>query len=218
MKKGLGAFIIVCLLIISACTSDETPADTNTINASGNSDLDTLILTNERLVDEVSEERKENDRLSERIAELEEENRTLKDDLLTYKQKVIDQENYRIDEMKLKVTIDELAKDIFHAMHTDDHDLLNELTADNITPVSANSTLEIEEEDGRLQTFHYLKLNSVNYSRQSVFEYNQDDNKFVALYTFYSAEENDVHLITEVQLTFEEEESWKLASIQYNHK
>ena len=220
MKKVFYTVFITGLLLSSGCTDDDVPTDADQnidVTIDQTEDLDTLISTNERLVQEVSNERKENDNLKERISDLENENTLLKDDLLTYKQQLIELENFRVQEINLRNDIDAISKNIFQAMHLENYSLLEDMTAENITVSEVNNTLEINGEEEDIHTFHFLQLNTVNYVRQTSFEHNNEENEILSVYTFYSAGGKDVHVDREVVLNFIKEDKWKLKSIRYNH-
>ncbi|MBU9713843.1 hypothetical protein [Evansella tamaricis] len=211
IKVLKGAIITSLFILITAC-SDGAEDDLESIEDTD--DIETLISTNQRLVEQVESEREENRVLQERLEDLEAENMSLKDNILTYRQELIEKDNLRTEELTIRNEVDELAKEIFQAMHERNHLYLEELVADNIFVDSNSDRLEIYDDEGRLYyTLHYIPLNTVNYVRQKSFQYNQESETFVAEYVLYSADSKDFQLDAGVEMTFVFDGEWKLFSM-----
>ncbi|WP_096189479.1 hypothetical protein [Evansella halocellulosilytica] len=216
MKRVAFIILFFTLPLFTACSDENSSSDLEDYEDYTDSDIDTLISTNENLANQLEQEREQMKEMLDTIDELKEENAQLKDDILTYKQQVIEVDNLRDTERQLRNELDERSKEIFQAMHEVDHVSLEELVGDNITVFSDNETIEIENEEGIVNTFHYLKLDQVNYVRQTLFQYHEEDELFTLEYTFFTAGDKDVRFDFEVILTYKNDDGWKLNSIMYN--
>ncbi|MBU9721867.1 MULTISPECIES: hypothetical protein [Bacillaceae] len=201
---------IIFLLLTGCINGDEGQLEP--IEDTG--DIETLISTNQQLVQQIESYKDENTSLQEQVKELEEENRSLKDNILTYRQELIEKDNLREEELVTRDYLDELAKEIFQAMNDRDHYFLEGIVAENIQ-VNANAeTLDMHDENGRLYyTFHYISLDSVNYIRQTSFNYDFDEEVFESEYSLTTGDSKDYTFDGGIKLTFIYEDEWRLSSI-----
>ncbi|UCZ52053.1 hypothetical protein LGQ02_14505 [Bacillus shivajii] len=207
---------LIFILMIAACSDENSSGDLEDYENLHDYDIDTLISTNEKLVNQLEHEREKNQQLIEQGKEIKEENAKLKDDILTYKQQVIQVENLRDTEQQLRNELDERSKDIFQAMHEADYMRLEEYVGKNIKVNNENEVLQVENDKGEVNTFHLLNLSQVNYVRQTQFEYDPEVDTFVLEYTFFTTGGKGMHYDFEVVLTYLKDGEWKLSSIMYN--
>jgi len=213
MKRTLFSTIIVCFLLI-ACSDKNSVEQVDTLNETD--DAETLISTNEKLVEQLEKELNEKNELLEKIESLEEENIHLKDDILTYKQKTIELEERYQTELSLRDDLDLKARQFFQYMHELEHEQLEEVVSSNISVESEDEMLKIIGPDGIEQNFHYLQLESTRYIRQKSFSFDHDEQIFSSRYDFYSATSDEkMNLDGGVELIFDYEDDWKVSSIRY---
>ncbi|WP_280769348.1 hypothetical protein [Salipaludibacillus daqingensis] len=214
MNKTLFSTMIACFLLIS-CSDESSVEQVN--NLEDTDDVETLISTNEKLVEQLEKELAEKDQLQERIVSLENENKDLKDDILTYKQQAIELEEMHHFELSLRHDLDILARQFFQSMHEEQHEKVEEVISTDIEVDAEDDTLKITEQDGIERSFHYLQLDSVVYIRQKSFSYDHDDEIFISRYEFYSATEEDekINLEGGVEIIFINDVDWKVSSIRY---
>ncbi|PYZ93590.1 hypothetical protein CR194_10525 [Salipaludibacillus keqinensis] len=213
MKKIL--LITLLFFIVMVGCSNNDPVEPAADSVDNTEDLETLISTNERLVDQLEKELEEKESLFERIQTLEEENMELKDDLLTYKQQTIEIEDRHEKELSLRHDLDYKSREFFQAMHEREHEQVEELTSSSITIDSEAEILHLTDQEGIERSFHYLQLDSVIYSRQRSFSYDHEEEVFSTEYEFYTSSEESMHFDGGVELIFENEEDWKVSSIRY---
>ncbi|SDZ02916.1 hypothetical protein SAMN05421736_105141 [Evansella caseinilytica] len=209
-------FTGLILIAITACTDGDAD-DLDFMENADETDVETLLAANEKLLEQLEKEKVEADLLKERIQELEEENAVFKDDLLTYKQQMIELEDGYEQELSLRNQLDDMAKNIFMAMDEKNHEFLQNSVADNVIVVPSSEVLETYAPDDQLDTFHYLQLNDVKYIRQVDFFYDKGENRFVTEYFIYSVGDKNPGYNGEVELIFTYEDSWKLSSIKYKY-
>lgn len=206
--------LIAGILFFSAC-SDNEELNEQPMNEEAINDLETLITTNEQLVGQLENELKEREQLQEKIQEIQDENVTLKDDVLTYKQHAIELEEKHEEELVLRSQLDEKSREFFQFMHEKNHSELENIVAENITINSESETLEVINEDDISRTFHYLQLEKVIYIRQRSFSYDEEQNKFITEYEFYTESEESFQFDGGIEIVYTKDEEWKLYSIQY---
>ncbi|MDG5786804.1 hypothetical protein QA612_04815 [Evansella sp. AB-P1] len=220
MKKVLFTVLTTGLILLTACTNGDASSegeniDENVINEETD-DLQTLIETNEYLVQEQTRLREENDEYKVQIADLEAENATLKNDILTFKQQINAVEDFRKEELALRRELDELAMDIFKAMDERNHIFLERSVHSNIVINEESDALEISDTENMSYTFQYITLSPYNYIRQVDFEYDKDEKVFTSRYSFHTTDQKDIQNQGDIIMTFALDSRWKLRSIIYN--
>ncbi len=211
MKRILFSTIITCFLLI-ACSDENAVEEVN--NLEETNDVETLILTNEKLVEQLEKELNEKNELKEEIESLKDENINLKDDILTYKQQTIELEERHQTELSLRDDLDLLARQFFQSMHELEHEQLEESVSVDISILSEDEILKIMDPDGIERNFHYLQLGSVIYIRQKSFSFDHDEQVFTSRYDFYSESEDKMIPDGGVELVFVDEGDWKVSSIR----
>lgn len=212
MMKTLFSIMIACFLLI-ACSDGNSVEEID--NLEETEDVETLISTNEKLVEQLERKLEEKNQLQDRIKSLEDENSKLKDDILTYKQETIEIEKRHKIELSLRDELDVKARKFFQSMHEEKHDQLEQAVSSNISVVSKENILNITDPDGIIRNFHYLQLDTVLYLRQSSFSFDHDEQIFTARYELYSDSDNSMIFDSEVELVFVDEDEWKVSSIRY---
>lgn len=215
MKRTLFSIMIMCFILI-ACS------DENSVEQIGNlektEDVETLISTNEKLVEQLEKELKEKNQLQDRMKSFEDENSKLKDDILTYKQQTIEIEERHQTELSLRDDLDLKARQFFQLMHEEEDNQLEQAVSSNISIISEDDILNITDPDGIKRNFHYLSLDSVTYLRQSSFSFDHDEQLFTARYEFYSDSDESSVVAKGVEMVFvDENDEWKVSSIRYFH-
>lgn len=204
------SFLLMIAFTI-ACNNDS--GNINTDMLAETDDIQTLIETNEYLVQQLSKEQKEVEALNERIDKLESENLELKDNILTYKQQIYELEDRMTEERLLRNELDKKAKDIFEAMNEKNHHLIESIVANNIRLDHQKDLLEIDSDHG-LQSFSYITLKNIDYIRQANYEYDLEKGIFVSEYILSSGGKEATRDET-IYLTFAKQEDWKLVQISY---
>jgi hypothetical protein len=207
--------IISFLLIISACTNNDNESSNNQESFQETEDMETLIATNKKLVEQLEKELDEKDQFNKRIKDLEEENKQLKDDVLTYKQQAIESDEEHQQELELRNELDQSARELFQYMHERNHTELERLTASNIYVQEENDVLEVTDEEDNIRTFHYMQLNNMAYIRQRSFSLDMSQETFVTEYEFYTHADDTFLFEGAIELVYTDEEGWKLSSIRY---
>ncbi|MCD8508500.1 MAG: hypothetical protein LRY73_00355 [Bacillus sp. (in: Bacteria)] len=218
MRRVLFTVVVAGLMLITACTNGDVDIEGALIEDT--EDLQTLIETNEFLVQQLANIRGENDELKEALNNLQEETDMLKDNILSYRQEVHEIESLWREETALRNELDELAKEIFQAMSLKNHRGLEKLVDEETITVNGEAeTLEVSHGDGSnmTYTFHFISLESVNYARQVEFNYNPNDKTFTSRYAFYTDADKDYSHEGEVILVFTYDRQWKLSSIRNNN-
>ncbi|AOM82401.1 hypothetical protein [Salisediminibacterium beveridgei] len=216
---GFG-FIFIVAILLTACqnTVNEEEASLNLNDEALNEeDLDTLISTNEKLVDQLEEKTIINDNLRDEVAELEEENADLREDLLTYRQQTLETEQYVTRYQEVRLTIDEMTRKVFMAMHDRDHVLLDTVTTDQIEPDGDRNLLVIETDEDMTRSFHYLQIDSFQSMRQMEVDYDRENESVQVVYGLYSVDDESFFRNTTVNLEFihGDNNEWLLDHIAY---
>ncbi|WP_416151329.1 hypothetical protein ACM26V_10285 [Salipaludibacillus sp. HK11] len=212
MKKTLFSTFIAFFLLM-ACSDNNTVEQVD--NVEDTDDVETLISTNEKLVEQLEKELEEKEKLLDQIQDLGDENMTLKDDILTYKQQAIELEDRHEYELTLRDELDEKARHFFQAMHEADEDKMGDILSSNIVIDSENNILNIMDADGLQRSFHYLQLDSVIFIRQTTFSFDHEEEEFLLRYEFYSDDDGKMDLDGGIEIKFVNEEAWNVSSIRY---
>lgn len=212
-------FIFFVTILLAACqnTANEEDATLNITDEDLNEeDLDTLISTNEKLVDQLEESMIENQQLRAEVSELEEENADLREDLLTYRQQTLETEQYVTRYQEVRLTIDEVTRSIFMAMHDRDHVMLEAVTTERIEADGDREVLMIETEEDMQRSFHYLQIESFQSMRQMEMDYDRENESVDVTYGLYAIDDESFSRTATVILKYvNEDEEWLLDQIEY---
>ena len=219
-NRVTGLLLVLLTLAVSACEteSDENWSHNVDQEEYNEDDLETLISTNEKLVDRLEEKMDENAALREELEELEAENTELKEDLLTYRQQTLETEQYVNRLLETRVEIDDSVRAFFMAMHERNLAELNQMTSDRITVDGERELLVVagqgEEEADR--SFHFLQVDTFLSMRQITMDYDRNDDYFHVVYGFYNLEEETFNRTAAVQLEFIlDDGDWIVDAISY---
>ncbi|WP_096435808.1 hypothetical protein [Alteribacter populi] len=216
MKKML--ILLFTTVVLVGCSDDDFSSE-DYEEMEESEDIETLIATNERLVNQIEKYSEKNETLKEEADELKVENDQLKSDILTFKQRAHEVEEEKEFELVLRNQMDEKARQYFLSMHNRDHDQLTEMSAENIEANESREVLLISEDDLE-STFHYLNINELDFLQIADSEYDKENERYVALYSIYSLDDGDEQdqdvFDGMIELTFQQVEGeWKVTSIQY---
>lgn len=218
MKRVLFTVTVTVIMLLTACTNGDVDIEGELIEDTD--DIQTLIETNEFLVQQLANVREENDELKEALNDLQDENNMLKDNILSYRQDVNEIENLWKEETAIRNELDQMAMEIFQAMSYKNHLQLESLVdAETITVNGEAETLEVRHEVGSnmTYTFHFISLEPIEYVRQVEFSYNPDEKTFTSKYAFYTDSDKDYSHEGEVILIFTNDGDWKLSTIRNNN-
>ena len=215
-----GLLLFLFTLTVTACEteSDENWSHNVDQEEYNEDDLETLISTNEKLVDRLEEKMDENMAIREELEELEAENTQLKEDLLTYRQQTLETEQYVNRLLETRVEIDDAVRLFFMAMHERNLAELNQMTSERITVDGERELLVIagqgEEETER--SFHFLQVDTFISMRQITMDYDRNDDYFHVVYGFYNLEEEAFNRTAAVQIEFIlDDGEWIVDAISY---
>ncbi|SDN60777.1 hypothetical protein [Alkalicoccus daliensis] len=204
--------LAAALISLAACANNEDGEEA--AQQDEERELESLRESEAALAEQLEEERERTSELEERVEDLYEENMQLKDDLLTYKQDLIDRQAEHEQELAERQELDDTARQLFQAMHERDTDLLAELLAEEVQ-IDSDAELLTFTRDEMERSFHFLQLERVNFVRQRSLEVNEGE--AVAEYEFYDADEEELYLDGAVEVSFEqiEENDWSVVYVQF---
>jgi hypothetical protein len=208
MKKVYFSMAAAGVLFTIGCSDNEQALQT------GNWDEETMNETSAELAAQLEESENRREELKEEVLDLREENLELKDDVLTYKQQVIDQQQEFDEDIRLRTSLQQRAKDFFHAMHERDIEELEGLTGEGLLIEEEEELFRIEGDDKSGRSFHFMQLDRTHFVYQRGIQTSED--RAVAEYEFYMADEETISRSGIVELTFEpSDEDWNITSIAY---
>ncbi|TVP83258.1 MAG: hypothetical protein EA344_09690 [Alkalicoccus sp.] len=208
MKKIYFSMAAAGVLFTIGCSDSEEA------HQSGDLNEETMDETRAELAAQLEESENRREELEEEVLDLREENLELKDDVLTYKQQVIDQQQEFDEDIRLRTSLQQQAKNFFHAMHERNMEELEELTGEELLVEEEEELFRIEGDDKSGRSFHFMQLDRTHFVYQRGMQTSED--RAVAEYEFYAADEDTISRTGIVELTFEpEDEDWNITSIAY---
>lgn len=211
-KYKLSIVLLIVIAFIFGCTNKNEQWNTDALEDTD--DIETLVKTNEQLIQQIEEKKEEIETLEQTIEKLQTENMELKDDILTYKQQIYELEDRMEEERLLRNELDEKAMHLFEAMNEKNHQVIESIVGNNITVNRDLEQLEIDSEQTE-QTFPYLTLETVRYVRQANYEFDWEEERFVTEYIMYTGGVKEPFREEIVYLTFEKDLDWQVVSISY---
>ncbi|ADU31241.1 hypothetical protein [Evansella cellulosilytica] len=208
MKRVFLSACFAFTVLLVACSNEQTNGAVDYLEDTD--DIETLIERNQSLAAQVTNLQEENEQLSSQMENLSSENIELKDDIFNYRQQLLELRDEIEETVSVRNDLDELAADIFIAMDEENHIYLERVVGDNITVNRAESQLLINDSNSFVYSFPYISMDTINYVRQSEYDYNKDENIFTAKYLIYQSANKAQ--FQEVTLTFEYDENWKLVA------
>ncbi|TMW71534.1 hypothetical protein [Alteribacter natronophilus] len=221
MKKLLIPVFLTITLI--GCSENDQFAAEEYEPADENDDRETLIATNERLVEQLGKYSEKNEEMQEELEALEEENDKLKNDIITYRQQMHEARDEKEEELALRTEIDQLAGHFFEALHRRDGEKLRDLTADQVEVDMEQEQFTVTPENQIELSFEFDNLNfsEIEFLSMHEAEYDRSRNRYRAEYSFTVLNDNKGDFETEsrmVEMEFVQNEdgsgTWKIASIQ----
>ncbi|ADH99002.1 hypothetical protein [Salisediminibacterium selenitireducens] len=226
MNKGkwtnriTGLLLLLLALTVTACETESGENWSANVDQEeyNEDDLETLISTNEKLVDRLEEKMDENRTLRAEFEELEAENTELKEDLLTYRQQTLETEQYVNRLLETRIEIDDTVRAFFMAMHERNLAELDQMTSDRITVDGERELLVVtgqgaEETD---RSFHFLQVDTFISMRQINMDYDRNDDYFHVVYGLYNLEEEAFNRTAAVQIEFIlDDGNWIVDTITY---
>ncbi|PYZ97386.1 hypothetical protein CR205_01935 [Alteribacter lacisalsi] len=221
MKKLL---IPVFLTALIGCSESDQFSAEEFEPSDGSDDMDTLIATNERLVDQLGKYSEKNEELKEELESLEEENDKLKNDIMTYRTQFHQARDEKDEELDLRFELDELAGSFFEAVFSRDTARLEELTTDQIEVDDESEVLTVTYDNQLETTLRYdtLEFSQIDFLRLHSAEFDRQNSRYTAQYTFTFFRDNKGDTEPEnrmIEIVFQKEddvlnEEWRIASIQ----
>lgn len=219
MIRLAGLFIFLLVMILAACETGFDENGSGHVNEEdyNESDLETLISTNEKLVNRLEDKLEDNRTIREEIEDLEAENLELKEDLLTYRQQTLETEQYVNRLLDTRIEIDDIVRTFFLAMHERNLAELNQMTSERITVDGDRELLTVkpEGEEEVERSFHFLQVDTFISMRQIDMDYGRNDDYFHVVYGLYNLEE-EFNRTAVVQIEFiMDEGNWIVDAISY---
>lgn len=216
MKKTYLLLGVTAAFTMSACANDNNNENNEVQEAEehNNEELETALETVEDLRNQLDDERERTLSLESQVADLYEENMELKDDLLTYRQEMVDQDADYEEVQAQQQMLQDLSLDLFQAMHEGDEQRLEEIMGEEVE-INAEEALFVFSDEDTTRSFHFIQLGNMNFSHLRSADFDEDE--AVREYKFYEAQEEELIPSGAVEVRFvrDEEEEWKVVSLQY---
>lgn len=203
------------LFTLTACADNENTQETEeTVDVNSDTEMETLRETTEELSERLEQEQERSSELEDQVGELYEENMELKDNLLTYRQEIVDLDSAYEEERDQQQLLENMALELFQAMHERDEDTLQGLMGEEVE-VDAEGELFTFTEDDISRSFHFMRLGNVHFAHQRSFTLEGEE--AVSEYEFYEAQDEELSLegVVEVRFSQDEEEEWQVVSLQF---